>query len=95
VVYETPADRMPLRELLLHLLEYTDSGVITELWPDTEITLDEIAGSILARDARELATKQRAAEAAWRQSGYAGTRSKGWLIDLIDPDITDQQGELS
>jgi hypothetical protein len=72
VVYETPADRMPLRELLLHLLEYTDSGVITEL-----------------------ATKQRAAEAAWRQSGYAGTRSKGWLIDLIDPDITDQQGELS
>jgi hypothetical protein len=86
---ETPADRMPLHELLLHLLEHTDEGVITELWPDNELTLDDIAGLILDRYAREMAAKQRAAETSWRQSGYAGTRGKGWLIDLIDPDITD------
>lgn len=58
MVDETPADRMPLRELLLHLLEYTDSEVVTELWPDTDITLDDIAGRILARNARELADRQ-------------------------------------
>jgi hypothetical protein len=55
---ETPADRMPLHELLLHLLEHTDEGVITELWPDNELTLDDIAGLILARNARELTARQ-------------------------------------
>lgn len=55
----TPADAMPLRELLLHLLEYTSTDVIDELWPDDKTTLDEIAGEILARDAHELAEKQR------------------------------------
>ncbi|MGW2169156.1 hypothetical protein ACWC1C_01335 [Streptomyces sp. NPDC001705] len=42
--------------------------------------------------AHELAEKQRAAEAQWRQSGYAGTRSKGWLIDLIDPEVLNSGG---
>jgi hypothetical protein len=38
--------------------------------------------------AHELAEKQRAAEAQWRQNGYEGTRPKGWLIDLIDPEVS-------
>lgn len=55
----SPADTLPLRELLLHILDYTDGGVLTELWPDHTITLDDIAGRILTRHATELAEVQR------------------------------------
>lgn len=58
MVSETPADDLPLRELLLHLLSYTASDVIDELWPGNELTLDDIAGLILARSARELTARQ-------------------------------------
>jgi hypothetical protein len=41
------------RELLLHLLEHTEDSVIDEVWPDNSLTLDDIAGLILARHDNE------------------------------------------
>lgn len=58
---------LPVRDLLMHLLEYTDEHVIDELWPDNTLTLDDIAGLILARIANELADSQAKAHLG---SGY-------------------------
>lgn len=88
---EGRAAEMLLRELLLHLLEYTSTDVIDELWPDNATTLDEIAGQILARDAHELAEKQRAF------SGPSMTLAGNTMVpldlitNLIDPEVSSDE----
>ena len=46
-----------VHELMLLLLDFTDSELIDDLWPDDELTLDDIAGLILDEHARELGVK--------------------------------------
>lgn len=60
---------------------------VTEGWGPDDTRWDSLS-AVFAYHAHELAEKQRAAEAQWRQSGYEGTRPKGWLIDLIDPEVS-------
>lgn len=85
---EGRATQMPLRELLLHLLEYTSTDVIDELWPDNATTLDEIAGQILRRDAHELAERVRA-EKVRQPDGEVEEHVNhviAHIADLIDPE---------
>ncbi|MFC8490705.1 hypothetical protein ACFUJU_07845 [Streptomyces sp. NPDC057235] len=49
---------------------------------------EDVIDGVLGMHAHELAEQQRAAEAEWRLSGYEGARRKGWLIDLIDPEVS-------
>jgi hypothetical protein len=81
-------EETPLHELLLHILSYTSSNIIDELWPDDEITFADIAEEILDRHAHQLAEKQRA-HTRQMNDPYGPYRTAVVMTDiltnLIDP----------
>lgn len=85
---------MSARERLLNFIASNEPDDGRTMGYDEEVGLlvgdDYVrhAGKLIDACAHELAEKQRAAEAQWRQSGYEGTRPKGWLIDEIDPEVS-------
>jgi hypothetical protein len=73
-----------VREKLLDLLEHTSSDVPDEMFPDVELSLDDIAGLLLDEHAHELAERIRNVD----ERLMVGYRDRDVLADLIDPEET-------
>lgn len=49
---------MTVYDKLLTILEFTSSDVLDDMWPDTEVSLDQIAAELLDEHAWELGVSQ-------------------------------------
>lgn len=80
-----------VREKLLDLLEHTSSDVLDEMFPDVELTLDDIASLLLGEHAHELADQIRAEVAPLAvfrsEDMHALVKYGRRMADLIDPEV--------
>lgn len=49
---------MTVYDKLMTILEFTLDSVIDDMWPDKDMSLDQIAGELLTEHAKELGVEQ-------------------------------------